>query len=133
MSAARDALAEHVNEQLAPLGPVTVRRMFGGNGVFIDGLMFAIIASDMLFLKVDNTNRSDFEAEDRQPISYSKSSGQTVTMSYWQAPDRLLDDDDEMIGWCNKAIAVARRAAAPKPRAERNAKAATTSKSKTRR
>lgn len=111
----RDGISEHLKEQLSGLGPITVRRMFGGRGVFLDGLMFAIIADDRLFLKADETTIPDFELEGLGPISYSKSDGKTVVMRYWQAPDRLLDDDDDMVAWARKAIEVARRAASTKP------------------
>lgn len=114
-------LGEHIKEQLTPLGTIVVRRMFGAAGVFIDGLMFGIIAGEVLFLKTDETTRADFEAEDLAQISYEKSDGKTVLMAYWQAPDRLLDDDDEMQAWARKAIAVARRAAAAKSRPARGA------------
>lgn len=103
-----EAFAEHIKEQLAPLGRITVRRMFGAAGVFLDGLMFAIISGETLFLKADDETQGDFEAEDLAQITYEKG-GKTIPMAFWQAPDRLFDDDDDMIAWARKAIAVARR------------------------
>lgn len=105
---ADEAFGEHIKEQLAPLGRITVRRMFGAAGVFLDGLMFAIISGEALFLKADDETRGDFEAEGLAQITYEKG-GKSIPMAFWQAPDRLLDDDDEMIAWSRKAIAVARR------------------------
>lgn len=125
--AEHSGLAEHLLEQLAPLGPVTVRRMFGGAGLFLDGVMFGLIADDVLFFKVDAASRADFEAEGLGPFTYEKSTGQAVMMSYWRAPERLLDEDDEMRAWALKAIAAARRGARAKadaPRARKAAKAA---------
>lgn len=108
---ADEAFAEHIKEQLAPLGRISVRRMFGAAGVFVDGLMFAIISAETLFLKADEETRGDFEAEGLAQISYEKQ-GKSIPMAFWQAPDRLLDDDEEMQAWARKAIAVARRGSA---------------------
>lgn len=129
-----DPFSAHIQEQLAPLGRITVRRMFGAQGVFLDGLMFAIIAGETLFLKADDETRADFQAEGLSQISYDKSDGTTILMAYWQAPDRLLDDDDEMIAWARKAILVARRAQKParksKTRGERKPSQAARRKAK---
>lgn len=108
--AGRDGFGAHVQEQLQPLGAVSIRRMFGGAGVFLDGVMFALIIDDVLFFKTDDGNRCDFEAEGLGPFTYEKKTGQATVMSYWRAPDRLLDDDEELRQWAGKAIAVARRA-----------------------
>ncbi len=105
---AETAFIEHIKEQLAPLGGISVRRMFGAAGVFIDGVMFAIISGETLFFKADAETRSDFEAEGLSQISYEKG-GKVIAMTYWQAPDRLFDDDEEMQAWARKALAVARR------------------------
>lgn len=110
---ADSALAEHLKEQLAPLGQISIRRMFGAAGVFVDGLMFGMIAGEALFLKADGQTQGDFEAEGRPQISYGKM-GKTIPMAFWQAPERLLDDDDEMQAWAARAIAAARRMQSPK-------------------
>ena len=111
--AASASFAEFLREQLAPLGHVTVRRMFGGSGVFCDGLMFGIVADDMLFLKADDSNRPAFEAEGLGPLTY-EAKGRTVQLPYWQVPERLFDEPEEMVEWAQAALAVARRAAAKK-------------------
>lgn len=110
----RSALVEHLLETLEPLGGVSHRRMFGGGGLFRDGLMFALIADDMLYLKADPTTQSAFEAEGLTPFVYGTKDGRRTIMSYWRAPERLLDDGDEMVVWCRIAIDAARRAAAKK-------------------
>src|SRR5580693_4405996 len=70
---ASDSFAEFLREQLAPLGLVTMRRMFGKTGVFCDGLMFAMVTDNMLYLRVDDHNRAAFkEAESFPPLSYEK-------------------------------------------------------------
>jgi DNA transformation protein and related proteins len=109
---------EFLLEQLAPLGLVALRRMFGGRGVFCDGLMFGIVADDMLFLKVDAVNRPTFEAEGLEPLTY-EAKGRTIVLPYWQIPERLLDEPDEMLVWAREALAAARRGAASKPKGRR--------------
>jgi len=104
---------EFLLEQLAPLGHVTLRRMFGGTGVFCDRLMFAILADEALFLKADDANRAAFEAEGLEPLTY-ESKGRTIVLPYWQTPERLLDEPDELLAWARAALAAARRGAAEK-------------------
>src|SRR5271155_4607580 len=70
---ASDDFAEFLREQLAPLGRVTMRRMFGKTGVFCDGLMFGMVTDNMLYLRVDDHNRAEFkEAASVPPLSYEK-------------------------------------------------------------
>lgn len=95
-----------VEEQLADLGPVAIRSMFGGGGVFHQGIMFGLIARETLYFKVDDSNRSDFEAEGMGPFTY-EARGKTATMSYWEIPERLYDDRDALTDWARKAFAVA--------------------------
>ena len=114
MASADDGLSELLRDELAPLGAIAIRRMFGGAGVFLDGLMFAIIADETLFLKADADTRGAFEAEGLGPLSYKKSTGQSIALSYWQAPERLLDETDELRAWARAAIAVSLRSASAK-------------------
>ena len=96
---ASDSFAEVLREQLAPLGRVTMRRMFGKTGVFCDGLMFGMVTDNMLYLRVDDLNRSAFrEAESFPPLSYAKK-GSTIDLSFWRAPERLFDEPDELVTW----------------------------------
>src|SRR4051812_5478889 len=88
---ASDNFAELLREQLAPLGPLTMRRMFGKTGVFCDGLMFAVVTEDVLYFRVDDQNREAFkEAASVPPLNYQKQ-GRTIDLSFWRAPDRLFD------------------------------------------
>ena len=111
---AESALVEHLMDVLRPLGGVAARRMFGGAGMFRDGLMFALIADEVLYLKADATTVPTFEAEQLGPFTYGTKNGNRVLTSYWQAPERLLDDDEEMRDWCRRAADVAERAAGGK-------------------
>ncbi len=103
-----------LDEQLAGLGPVSIRRMFGGAGVFADGIMFALVSDDTLYFKVDETTCADFEAEGMGAFTYATKDGRNTLMSYWRAPERLFDEPDEMLAWARKALAIARSADARK-------------------
>ena len=114
---ASDSFAEFMREQFAPLGPVTMRRMFGKTGVVCNGLMFGMVMNDTLYLRVDDYNRAVFqEAESVSPPSYQKK-GCTIDLSFWRAPDRLFDEPDELVRWAQLALAAARRVAAKTKRA----------------
>jgi DNA transformation protein len=105
---------EFLEEQLAGLGPVSIRRMFSGAGVFADGVMFALVADDTLYFKADETTRADFDAEGMGAFTYATKGGRNTLVSYWRAPERLFDEPDEMLAWARKALAAARRAGAKK-------------------
>lgn len=100
--------ADYVIEVLAPLGPVQPRKMFGGHGVFYEGLMIGLIADDSLYLKVDKLSKPDFEALDLPPFEYTKN-GKTFAMSYQLAPEAIYDDPDEAREWALKAYDAALR------------------------
>jgi DNA transformation protein len=109
---ASDSFAEFLREQLAPLGRVTMRRMFGKTGVFCDGLMFAMVTDNMLYFRVDDGNREDFkEAASVPPLNYRKG-GAMIDLSFWRAPERLFDEPDELVAWARIAMAAAGRVAA---------------------
>jgi DNA transformation protein and related proteins len=119
---ASDSFADVLREQLAPLGHVTLRRMFGKTGVFCDGLMLAMVRDDALYFRVDDDNRALFkEAEAFPPLNYEKRGG-SIDLAFWRVPDRLFDDPDEFLIWARAALGAARRAAAkrapPKHRAK---------------
>ncbi len=102
-----------LEEHLAPLGPVVIKRMFGGGGVFLDGLMFGLVSDEALYLKADDGNRAAFVAEGLAPFTYAKLAGTATLHSYWQAPERLLDEPDELRAWARDAYAAARRSKKP--------------------
>ena len=113
---ASDTFAEFLRELLAPLGRLTMRRMFGKTGVFCDGLMFGIVTDNTLYFRVDDHNRAAFkEAESFPPLSYEKK-GCTIDLSFWRAPERLFDEPDELVTWARAALAAARRVAAKRER-----------------
>ncbi len=113
---ASDAFAEFLREQLAPLGPITVRRMFGKSGVFCDGVMLGMVTENTLYLRVDELNRETFsEASAYPPLNYAKKGG-TIDLAFWRVPDRLFDEPEEFIIWAREALAAARRVATKRER-----------------
>jgi len=113
---ASDSFAEFLREQLAPLGRVTMRRMFGKTGVFCDGVMLGMVTDNTLYFRVDDQNRAVFkEAESFPPLNYRKK-GSTIDLAFWRAPERLFDEPDEFVAWARAALAAARRVAAKRER-----------------
>lgn len=110
---------EFLAEQLAPLGRITTRRMFGKTGVFLSGVMFGMVTKNVLYVRVDDLNRATFrEAEAFPPLNYEKN-GETVDLAFWRVPERLLDEPDELVTWVRVALEAARRVAAKRPARER--------------
>jgi DNA transformation protein and related proteins len=108
---ASDSFAEFLRDLLAPLGRITMRRMFGKTGVFCDGVMLGMVADDTLYFRVDEHNRAKFsDAQSFPPLNYQKQ-GSAIDLSFWRAPDRLFDEPDELVAWARIALAAARRVA----------------------
>ena len=101
---------DYVVELMAPLGPVTARKMFGGYGLYHDGLMFALIGDETLYIKADDANRDKFIAAGSEPFLYHKK-GKQYSMSYYRAPAEALDDTDAMYEWARLGYDAAVRAA----------------------
>jgi DNA transformation protein len=97
-----------LKDLLSDLGDVTARRMFSGAGVYIDGVIFALVIDDVLYLKTDNDSRAAFEAEGLEPFSFMKQ-GKRISTSYWRAPELLLDDRTEMQRWAARALQAAKQ------------------------
>ena len=112
---ADDPFPAHVTRSLQPLGPVRARPMFGGCGIFFEDLMFALIAWDRLYFKVDGETKARFEAAGGEPFVY-EGKRKPVEMSYWALPGDGLGDPAELIEWAELALAAARRARAKKTR-----------------
>lgn len=110
---------EFIRELFSQFRPVTIKRMFGGAGIYAGGLMFALVFDDAIYLKVDADSISDFEREGSKPFVYTRFKTpdrvQRPSLSYWRLPDRLYDDPDELTVWARRALAVAeRRKVAPR-------------------
>src|SRR5439155_17847792 len=119
---ASDSFAEFLSEQLAPVGRVTMRRMFGKTGVFCDGLMLGMVTDNTLYFRVDDQNCTAFEeAASLPPLNYTKK-GSTIDLAFWRAPERLFDEPDELVTWARIALEAARRVAAKRGRTVPRAK-----------
>ena len=103
----------YVVELMQTIGPVSAKTMFGGHGIFIDALMFALVFDNVLYLKADNNTVRDFKEKGLEAFTYNKKDKE-FKMSYYQAPEEILDDIEEMSVWANKAYGVALRAASKK-------------------
>jgi len=102
--------AQHCLDLLAPLGPVMLRRMFGGWGFWLRGDFIALIDDDRLFLKADELTRQAFLAAGCEPFVYRGRGGAEVSMSYYAAPDGALEDPEGMRPWATLAAEAALRA-----------------------
>lgn len=103
----------YVVDLMQSIGPVRARGMFGGHGIFLEGLMFALVANSVLYLKADKEIENEFKARELVAFSYSKQ-GKEFEMSYLQAPEEALEDAEEMTVWAKKAYGAALRAALKK-------------------
>jgi len=101
---------ELVVEQLRPFGAVTVRSMFGGWGVYRDGVFFALVADDTLYFKSDDENRAQFERASPGPFTFEKK-GETVVTHYFAVPEDAFEDARVMARWARLGYAAALRAA----------------------
>ena len=122
---------EFVRDLFAQFRPVTMKRLFGGAGLYADGLIFGLVFDGAIFLKVDELSIPDFEREGSKPFVYTraKSPGRVGrhSMSYWRLPERLYDDPDELVVWAERALAIAERKklaprGRPKPKRSRSKK-----------
>lgn len=117
---AKDSFHDFVQELFAELGPVQVKRMFGGAGGYADGLMFLLIAGDTIYIKTDEALRAELAAEGCGPFVWEPQSGpragEKIDLGYWRLPDSAMDDPDEAVRWGAKALAVAKAKAAAKPK-----------------
>lgn len=109
---------DYVLEQLAGLGGVRARRMFGGAGLYCDDFFFGLVSEDTLFLRVDDGNRADFTARSMEPFR-PYADRPEVSMTYFAVPAEVLEDGAELARWGRGSVAVARRA--PRKAARRRA------------
>jgi DNA transformation protein len=110
---------EEIRELFSAFGPVTVRRMFSGAGLFAEGVMFALRIRDDVFLKADAETIPAQKAEGSRPFTYETKKRRVVVNSLWRLPDRLLDDPEDLANFARAALKAAHRAAAKKSRPAR--------------
>lgn len=109
--------ADYLMDELAQLGHASLRVMFGGHGLYLGNLMVGILSDDVLYLKVGPGNRTDFEAAGSEPFTYARQ-GRRVALSFWRAPDEVIEDGEALRAWVLKAhgaaLASARKNARPR-------------------
>jgi len=110
--------ADYICDLLSPLGPVTARGMFGGFGIYRDGLMFGLIADDVLYFRCDDGNRSAYEAAGSAPFRpfADKPNFKPTQLPYWEVPAELFDEPDDLCHWARAAFDAALRCRKPKKR-----------------
>jgi len=99
---------QYVLDLLKVLGPVSAKRMFGGAGLYFEGSFFALIADDVLFFKVDDTNKADYLSAGTGPFKPFGS----YAMSYYEVPADVLEDEEQLKEWAQKAVTAAMRSSA---------------------
>ncbi len=101
---------EEIEDRFSAFGPVTTRKMFGGTGIYRDGIIFALEAYGEILLKADAQSAPEFEAAGSRQWVYQGKDGRQTRMPYWSIPDEAADDPEELALWAGKAYEAARRA-----------------------
>lgn len=102
--------ANYILDLLLPLGNMKARKMFGGFGIYKNGIFFALIINNILYFKVDDTNQSDYESFGSKPFTYTNKNEKLVSMSYWEVPIDILENHDAIAKWVEKAVQAAQLA-----------------------
>jgi DNA transformation protein len=110
----QQSLVNEIDTKLAPLGHFRALRMFSGYGLYLDGVIFGLVARDRLWLRVDDRSRPDFEKAGMEPFAYSRD-GKSVSLTYFRCPDPVLADPAKLRKWAKDA----RRASAERPKSVR--------------
>lgn len=108
---------EYLKEAFELFGPITARKMFGGYGIYHNGLMFALVADDTLYFKADAENSSYFEEEGLGAFEYNKN-GKLMKMSYYLAPDEIMDDREQAAMWARRSFEAALRSQTSKSKSK---------------
>jgi DNA transformation protein and related proteins len=109
----------YIADQFSIFRPVQIRGMFGGSGIFCDGIMFGLIADDTVYLKSGVENLGDFEQENMPPFTY-EGKNKPIQMSYHRLPDQVLETPEELAQWAQKAFSIARAAKIKKSARKKN-------------
>jgi len=104
-----DEFIDYVIDQLATWADVSIRKMFGGAGLYCDGIMFGLIADDIAYLKVDDSNLEDFVKAGSSPFNPFPDKAKTTVMSYYEVPADILENKDLLDKWAERSLGVARK------------------------
>jgi len=118
--AVSEEFQEYILDRLARFGPVVAKKMFGGLGLYLDSLFFALVSKNVLYFKVDDINRPDFEEAGMEP--FRPYDDKPYSMGYYEVPPDVLEDDGALISWAQKAFDAAVRGQAKKPKKKRKKK-----------
>ena len=103
-----EAYIEYLHELLAPLGKISSKKMFGGRGVYCNGVIMGLVIDDALYLKADDETRDLFADQGCEPFVY-ETKKKRVAMSYWSVPDDAMESSEQMLPWARYALAAALR------------------------
>lgn len=107
-------IAEHALELLADLGPLVAKRMFGGAGIMLDGMMIAVVFGETIYIKADEATEAAFEAAGSSVFTFQMKDGRTGRLRYWRLPEAAQDDPEEAVRWGRLGLEAALRARAAK-------------------
>ncbi len=111
---------DDIDELFSAFGRVSVRRLFGGAGLYAGDTMFGLLHGGLIYLKADGENAAAYDREDLAAFSYMARGERRVIASYRRIPDRLYDDGEELATWARDALAAARRTGAPSRRSRKS-------------
>ncbi len=114
--AANSEFITYLNDLLAPIGPLTDGTFFGGHAFKSDGIQFAMVMGNTLYLRVDDTTRPEFEERGAEPFSYATKKKRVFVRTYFSVPEGLLEDQDELTVWARESIDVSKKAEQKKAR-----------------
>ncbi|EIE00748.1 TfoX/Sxy family protein [Leptospira licerasiae] len=104
----------HVQDRLKVCGPLSYKNMFGGFGVYSGSQIFAMVIKDRLYFRVGQSNQAEYESAGMAPFTYAGKDGKLVRVSYWEVPEEILEDDQDLIFWFRKSLAEANKASSLK-------------------
>jgi DNA transformation protein len=107
---ATNAFASHCGELLSCVGTVRLKRMFGGHGIYVDGIFIAIVSGETLYLKADAGTRGRFAEAGCSEFTYSAKDQTKKSLGYWSAPADAMDSPALMRPWALLAMEAALRA-----------------------
>ena len=106
MMAVNEGFKDYVVDQLEQLGWVTVKKMFGGAGIYYEGIIFGLLADDVLYFKVDDSNRSDYEQIGMEP--FQPFADKPMLMPYYEVPVEILENKELLSDWARKALSASK-------------------------